>query len=171
MSSANTLIHRDQGGAVETVEAGGLLTIAGTINITGTLKKDGADITAVLPLTVHSVVLLAELNAGKEIIAAVTGRQIKVLGYYLRVNGSSAATGTSVKLQDGAVSPVVLVTALTAALTSGVEISSENTVSNVTKGAGFLTPLTVSKALNIANVGTAMTGLTSIDVVVRYTLV
>jgi len=114
-----------------------------------------------------NVATIAEINAGKTLIPAITGKTITIVGYDLVVAGSFA-TGTDARLQDTNGTPVVVVTALTAALSDGAKIPGAATVANVTNGAGYGAALTAGKGLVIKSTGTAMTGGTSIKVIVRY---
>ena len=112
---------------------------------------------------------LAEINAGKAIIPGVIGKKIVPLNYSLRVIGPFAA-GTNIKLQDSNDVPIVVCTALAAALTDGAKIGSQATVANVTDGAGFQGELTSGKSMNLVATG-AFTGGTSIAISIDYALV
>jgi hypothetical protein len=120
-------------------------------------------------LAVDVTVTLAELNAGKVIIPAIPGRTIKVWQYFIQSTGAFAAA-TDVRLQDSAVSPVVITTALIAALTNGAKISSEVVVANVTDGAGFTGSLTLGKGVSIAKTGSAATTGTSLRVKIYFSV-
>lgn len=99
----------------------------------------------------------AEINAGKEIVPAVTGKKIRVVNYAARVVGNFAAT-TSVDLQDSAATKV---TALgVTGLTNGAVMMP--TTANTTLGAGFAADLLTSSNLVVANTGSAATTGTSI---------
>lgn len=107
---------------------------------------------------------LAEINAGKTIIPAVTGKQIRVVDYVATVAGTFTTT-TSVDLQDESATNV---TALAQAdLSDGaILLPSDGTL-----GAGFAAPLTSGEALQVVNTGTAAAGGTSITFNVSYLLV
>ena len=106
---------------------------------------------------------LAEINAGKTIIPAVTGKQIQVLDYIAIAAGTFADT-TSVDLQDESATNV---TALAVAdLDDATLLPSDGTL-----GAGFGVPLTVSEALEVVNTGSTATGGTSVRFIVSYKLV
>ncbi len=113
------------------------------------------------------VATLAEINAGKEIVAASTGKKIRVLDYTARVVGTFAAT-TSVDLQSG--TSATKVTALgVAGLTTGALLQPSS--SNTTLGAGFAADLETSENLKVVNTGTTATTGTSIAFTVTYVYV
>lgn len=113
-------------------------------------------------------VTTAQLNAGITLVAAVTGRTIRVLGYSLVSNGDfSSGGGTSVIFQDTNGTPVVITTVAKAALTAGAKIGSGMTVANVTDGAGMVGNLTASKGIAI-KADAALSVGTSIDIVMTY---
>lgn len=111
---------------------------------------------------------LAEINAGKTLIPAVSGKSIKVLDYIMRVAGNWA-TATSVDLQSSNGTPVKVNVALIAALTDGAVLVPP--ASNVTLGAGFGAALGAGDSLKVVNVGTAGTGGTSITYTITYAIV
>lgn len=106
---------------------------------------------------------LAEINAGKEIIPAVTGKKIQVLDYIAIATGTFATT-TSVDLQDESATKVAVLAV--ADLDDATLIPADGAL-----GAGFGVPLTVSEALEVANVGDPAAGGTSIRFIVSYILV
>jgi len=139
-------------------------------NQLGDLIKAFADLfDGSIERTLVTTVTTAEINAGKVLIPAIDGVSIVPTGYAMVVAGAYA-TGTNIKLQDEADTPVVVVTALTAALTDGAKIPGDSTVANVTNGAGYLAPLTAGKGLKIVKTGTDFTVGTSIKLVIRYLL-
>jgi len=112
---------------------------------------------------------LAEINAGKILIPLVAGKTISVMSYLMEVTGAFA-TVTDIRIQDSNGTPVIVTTALTAALTNGAKIGSYGAVANVTNGAGFAAAATAAKNIVVAATGTAMTGGTSIRFILTYTL-
>jgi hypothetical protein len=110
---------------------------------------------------------LAEINAGKTLIAAVEGASITILDYKAKVTGGFSTT-TAVLVQDTTDTPVVIATNAVAALTNG-NILNEKT-SNVTMGAGYLASLAAGKGVVVANSGSAATGGTSITFRIEYTI-
>lgn len=106
---------------------------------------------------------LAEINAGKELVPASTGKKIRVVGLTQRVVGNFAAT-TSVDVQDSAATKV-MVTAV-AALTNGAVLINNDT--NAVPGAGWAADLLTSSNLVVANTGSNATTGTSITFTVTY---
>lgn len=117
--------------------------------------------------TARVVATLAELNAGKEIIPAVSGRKIRVVNYLARVSGAFTTT-TSADLQSGTTGTKVTALAV-AGLTNGALL--QPTSANTTLGAGFGADLEISENLKLANTGTAAAGGTSITFTVTYAYV
>lgn len=107
---------------------------------------------------------LAEINAGKVLIAGVTGKKITIVNMTRRVTGS-AAVATSADVQSDATSVKVMVD-LIAALTNGAVII--NKEANATPGAGWAVELPVNEGVAVANIGSAMTTLTSIKYTITY---
>ena len=138
-------------------------------NALGHVLKTLADAIANTEFVVTDTVTLAQINAGKILVPAIDGKQILVTGYEITSVGGFA-DGTNVLIQDTATTPVVVVTALTAALTDGAKIASGAVIENVTDGAGYRAALTASKAVQIKATGT-MTTATSLKVVLRYKIV
>lgn len=120
-------------------------------------------------LNYTGTVTLAEIKSGKTLVSGVSGRTIKPIRYFIKVNGAFT-TGTSVIIRDTNATPVVIATILTAALTNGAKISSDFVIANVTDGAGFCANLTANAGIAIAP-DAAMAGGTSILVSIDYMLV
>lgn len=108
---------------------------------------------------------LAEINAGKTLIAGQTGKKITVTNITERVSGNFA-TGTAVLVQSSNGTPVVVQTLAEAGLTNGAVLNP--TSANVTNGAGFAAQLGTSDGLVVANSGSAQTGGTSITFTITY---
>ena len=139
------------------------------LNLAGTLQRHGGDVGDALTYTKAVRISLAELIAGYELVAAVTGKSIRVVNYYLRIIGGAATAADDIRIQDDNGTPVVVVTALVAALAENAEVAGLGpAISNVTKGAGWMALLTSGKALDIVETGTTMTTLTHVDVIVQY---
>lgn len=116
-----------------------------------------------------TTVTLAELNAGKTLIPAISNKKLLVTRYFVKVNGNFSG-GTGVVLQDNSSSPVVLTTITTSALTDGNKISSDVDVDGVTDGPGMLIALTANRSLDIKK-DEDLSGGTSITVSIDYTFV
>lgn len=112
---------------------------------------------------------LAEINAGKTLIAGVAGRKIIVSNFIERVTGTFTTT-TSVDLQSSNASPVKVGVSAVVALSNGAVLTSAPSA-NVTLGAGFGVPLGAGDGLVVANVGTAAAGGTSIQYTINYAIV
>lgn len=115
-------------------------------------------------------VTLAELNAGKVIIAAIPGRTIKVVGYTMIFNGTFT-TATDIRLQDSNSSPVLISTVLIANATAAQNANSDVVGTGVTNGAGCFANLTASKGVAIAKTGSSAAGGTNIMVKVLYNVI
>lgn len=118
-----------------------------------------------VPLSVVNVVTLAEINAGKTILAGVTGKTITVLDFAAKVNGTFITT-TTVDLEDTNGTPVVISALAVANLTDGNVIKPGDTGS--AEGAGYLGALTLGAGLAVTNTGSAAAGGTDITFLVEY---
>jgi hypothetical protein len=150
-----------------------ILSDRGGVNVTETFTNKTMDSES---NTFKNVVLAyagsitrAEMVAGKVLVAAVTGRTIKVLSVKLGVVGAfNGGAGTSFILQDTHTSPVVILTALKAALTDTAKISTEGlAIANVTEGAGMTAALTASKGIAV-KADAAWDAGTNINIVIEY---
>lgn len=139
------------------------------LNLAGTLQRHGASVGDAMTYTKAIRITLTELNAGYELVAAVTGKSIRVVNYYLRIIGGAATAATDVRIQDDNGTPVVVVTAAVAGLAENAEVAGLGpAIANITKGAGWMALLTAGQALDIVKTGSAMTTLTHVDVIVQY---
>ncbi|MCK5602419.1 hypothetical protein KAR91_11130 [Candidatus Pacearchaeota archaeon] len=118
-------------------------------------------------ITAQVSVSLAELNAGKVIIPAVTGKQIVVLDFNIVCDGSFAAL-TSAELEDSSAS--VNVCSLAQAQMTDDAVLTKG-ITGVTLGVGIAEGLTVSESLDITLTGATATTATGLIVVVTYMLV
>jgi len=120
-----------------------------------------------LAKSVQVAVSLAEVNAGKTIIPAVTGKQILVLDFNFVMDGSFAAV-TSVELEDS--SATVNVCSLAQAQMTDDAVLSKDTT-GVTMGVGLAEGITVSEALVLTKTGLDATTATGLTVAITYMLV
>lgn len=136
------------------------------------------DTLVLIEKTLRTRVTLAQLNAGFTLLAAIPGYIYAMIDCTLIAVGGAATTGTSVNvIGTRAASPVQLFVAAVAGLTqstllrAGSPFATAGTASIVclADGASF-TPLDVNTPITIITVGSAMTVLTNIDVVIEYTL-
>lgn len=132
----------------------GVLTAVAINTSTTTITADNTEGL----FTYNVTATLAEINAGKVIIAAKTGKKIRVVNYIARVVGAFAAN-TSVDLQSGTTGTKVTAIAR-AGLTDGAILMPSS--ANTTLGAGFGANLETGESLKVVNVGTAATTATSI---------
>jgi hypothetical protein len=147
------------------IQSGGALNIQ-----TGaTVTRDGVDLTEQMALVKYKRVTIAEVNAGEELLPALVGKAYRITGLLISAIGGAAAAVTSVDIQDGAGSPVVVAVYTQAQLTENT-ILTENTA-GAAMGAGFLVGTTVSKAVNIIKNGSDITTATHFDVVVEYQVI
>jgi hypothetical protein len=141
---------------------------------TGPLIWDGqkiADSTGAIPGLLYSIEAnpsLAQVNAGFTLVAANAAQTLKVTHVLLTSVGGTTGACTGVLIEDTNSSPVVALTALAAALTSGTPV--DETIGSVTPGAGFApATLTAGKGIQIIKDGsTACTTATSYNVIVFY---
>jgi hypothetical protein len=120
----------------------------------------------------------AEIKAGKNVVAAVTGYKIRIIDAYMIAYGGAATTATSVDLlgtQGGsAVRPMVTAVA---ALTQSAKVSigeapAAGSTTILADGASF-TALDASTALQVKQQsgGSDLAGCTGVDVCVVYELI
>lgn len=157
---------------IRTTAGTGILRADGIVTQGQNYIMDSADaLVSVDPVYSKIVsVTLAELNAGKPIIAAIPGRTIKVIGYYFEFTGTFT-TATAIVLQDTAASPVNVVSIAIAGAATATKISSEAVQANTTDGAAYLANATLSKGISIAKTGSSAAGGTSLKVKVLYNVI
>lgn len=119
--------------------------------------------------TVSSNVSIANVNTGTVLVAAVSGRTLKIEHVFLQAIGGAVATCTTVRISDTTGSPVDAVSVAIAALTQNTVVT-EATPTTVTLSAFAPTALTASQGIQIRSVGTACATATSINVIVFYTI-
>ena len=112
------------------------------------------------------VATLAQINAGKVLIAGASGQKITVVDYIARVAGNFAA-GTSIELESTNGTPVAVSTIAEAALTDGAILTRSS--ASTTLGAGFGAQLGSGDGLQIVNNGSAQTTGTSVTLTITYT--
>jgi hemolysin activation/secretion protein len=137
--------------------------------LTGVSMDSSGNTIKNIVLNYTGTITLAELNAGKILVNPVVGRTLMVLRYYLRSNGTFLL-GTGITLQDTNNTPVVVAMMAVAVLVTGAEITSEVAIANVTKGAGFKTPLTPDKGIAVKQ-DSAITAGTSVLISFDYMIV
>jgi hypothetical protein len=140
------------------------------IDLTITPKGAGAVKIAGVVRTADLTITTANLNAATSntIVAAVTGRTLQVVGFFLQALGGNTATCTDVRISDTAGSPVDVVVEGIAGLVQNQGITESSAVANLTFGAGWSTTLTASKGIQIRKTGGACATATSFYVRVYY---
>ena len=119
------------------------------------------------PYSVQVSVSLAELNAGKTIVAAVVGKQIVVTDFNFVMDGKFEAL-TSAELEDS--SATINVCSLAVAQMADNAILTKDTT-GVTLGVGCGEGITSAEALVITKTGSDATTATGLTVTVTYLLV
>jgi len=167
MPNVDNYFQQPQGTNVtdNVAQLGGTVNSSGTLNVTGTFTSTSRAQSAITPNAELITVTQAEINAGKELIPAVTGKQIRILDIDAIVSGNFA-TGTSVELEDSNGTPVVALQYAVAALTDGAFLEADT--ANVTIGAGYMADLTASKSLRVEKTGSDFTAGTSITLMISY---
>ncbi len=117
------------------------------------------------PNTIQISATLAEINAGKVLIAGSGTKKITVTNYIARVTGNFAA-GTSVELESTAGSPVAVTTIAEAGLTDAAILMPGS--ANTTLGVGFGAQLGAGDGLKVVNNGSAQTTATKIDFTITF---
>lgn len=121
---------------------------------------------------VYGNVTLAEVKAGVCVVPGQTGRQMVVLGGWLRSAGGSAATSTSVDVTDTNGTPVVAAAVAVAALVQDRVVDIASYSASITTTA-MGQPLTVGKGIQIKDTAAnSLTGSTDgIDYCIEYSVV
>ena len=119
--------------------------------------------------SVEDTVTLAQLNAGKTIVADAAGRTLKVVSILMVFTGGFT-TSTDIRISDTNSSPVDVVTVAIAGATNGARIGDTSTT-NVTFGAGFNANLTADKGIQVRKTGGTAAAGTSILVRVLYKII
>ena len=127
--------------------------------------ENTSDINQYLVRHLQVTATLAEINAGTTLLAGVTGKTIRVVGFAARVSGTFTTT-TSIDLEDTNGTPVAIQTILVAAAADAAVL--KDGTSNVTRGLGMWGDLTASAGIAVTNTGSAAAGGTSITFDLDY---
>ena len=161
-------LNVESGGYID-IKTGGALKIAG-VAITPSASELNELADAENVLTYYGRISVADINAGKVLIAAVSGRTLRLINFKLRAVGSNAAGSDAITLADTAGTPVLCATVPIADLTNGALVNDAS--ANVVIGAGYLVGCTASKGIGITKTGATLTGASSgVDVVLTYSIV
>jgi hypothetical protein len=166
---SNTKVYTEQGGGKKVIASGGTLQV----NSGGKLDAQSGSIVTGMALNKRVRATAAQVNAGLELLPALSGYKYRIVDVTMIAIGGNAATATSVDIvstQGGsAVRPIV---ALVAALTrSAVVKPNSANVSVLADGASFVandanTSVSVSKQSGGSNLATA----THVDVILTYVI-
>jgi hypothetical protein len=118
-------------------------------------------------MTLRTRVTLAQLNAGLTLLPALAGFSYRLFDFYMIAIGGAAAGGTSANIiGTRAAAPVQLAAIAIASLTQStlVRAASANILAD---GASF-SALDVNTPITVITVGSAMTTLTNLDVVLDF---
>lgn len=107
----------------------------------------------------------SQINSGQTILADVSGRTVKIVGFLMQAIGGAAGTCTAIQVADSA--GTVGVSVAIAGLTQNTVVT-EATASNVTLTT-FLSGLTAGKGLVLQKTGSSCATLTSLNYRVLYT--
>lgn len=108
---------------------------------------------------------LAEINAGKVLIAGSVGKKILVSDITARVNGTFT-TATSIDIESTNASPVLVNVGLIAGITNGAVLKPGD--ANFSRGAGYATELGVDDGIRVIKKGSNAAGGTSIQYTITY---
>ncbi len=112
---------------------------------------------------------LAEINAGKTLIAGVPGQQIRVIGGYMRVNGGALAALTALELQESDGTPVIVSWAV-AQLADASRWELRSVITGQTIGAGFNAALAVGNGVKLVKTGSDATTATGVEYILDYVI-
>ena len=144
----------------------------------GIVQSDYAGAAVPVLYSLRTRVTLAQLNAGFTLLAAIAGRNYRLVSCCLTAIGGAATTGTSVNvIGTRAAAPVQLFVAAVAGLTqstvlrAGSPFATAGTASIVclADGASFA-PLDVNTGVTVITVGSAMTVMTNLDVDLAFVI-
>ena len=152
-------------GSVQVAADSGDTTVIITLRGTPTKAIEGSVVRHV-----DSTVTLAELNAGKTILAADAAKTIKVISVRVQFTGTFT-TCTLICLGDTAGTPVVVAGIAVAEAATGAIIASHSTCvecADIAWTAIAPTALTAAKGLQVYKTGSAAAGGTSLAISVTY---
>jgi len=144
----------------------------------GIVQSDYAGAAVPVLYSLRTRVTLAQLNAGFTLLAAIAGRNYRLVSCCLTAIGGAATTGTSVNIiGTRAAAPVQLFVAAIARLTQSVRnvvgtpfaTAGAESLTTLADGASF-TPLDVNTAITVITVGSAMTVMTNLDVDLAFVI-
>jgi hypothetical protein len=144
----------------------------------GLNRNVNGDTALPLPYTLRTRVTVAQLNAGLTLLAAIPGFAYRMIDCSLIAIGGAATTATSVNvIGTRAAAPVQLFVAAIARLVQSVRLvtgtpfatAGAEAITTLADGASF-TALDVNTPITVITVGSAMTVLTNLDVVLTFAI-
>ena len=114
---------------------------------------------------------IAEINAGKTLLAAVAGLKYRIIDWTMIAYGGAATTATAVTILGTQTSSVALATVAVGGLTQST-IAKPNTATHsvvLADGASFVAN-DEETAITIGQTGSDLAGCTGVDVILTYTL-
>lgn len=113
----------------------------------------------------------AQINAGATLLAAVAGRAYRIVDITMIAIGGAAAGATDVRvLGTRAAGSVALLVVAVAALTQSAIVRAGAANATVLADGASNTPLDANTAVTVGKTGGALTGATSVDVLVTFAL-
>jgi hypothetical protein len=128
------------------------------------LTATPAEMNAIKVQTVCARYTTAQINAGVDLVTPTATGKWKVLNVFMRAIGGAATTNTSIDITEET-SAAIVFSATQAALTQNTILGVNST--NVT-ATNLGVESVAGKKLKIANVGTAMTVATHVDVILTF---
>lgn len=130
----------------------------------------GTGCAVIIPNAIYNYggnITVAQVNAGQNLVPAVTGHTLKIVHFYLAARGGAAATCTDVRLGDSNNANAIVIDPV-ANLTQNAG-NTEGTSSIAQSGFGA-TAFAAGLGINIFKTGSACATVTSFDVQVAYTV-
>jgi len=159
-------------GAFTTLAASGVTTLSGNLILQGGSVAGAASTSVVVNKRVRCTI--SEVNAGKEILAAVSGKKWRLVNVTIIAIGgavtSTTATGTKLTATQSA-SPATLLATDKAQLTQSAVNGISGTGATVLADGASFVQADVNTAVNFAaNGGTDLAGASNIDVIISAVL-
>lgn len=167
----NTSTVGPQIGIAELAAASGPSLTTGQVKLTPINAGLTSAAIAAVGLQVRARFSAAQVNAGATLIAAVTGKKIRILDIIMIAVGGAGTTATSVDiLGTQSAGSVKLDSVAIAALTQSTVNRMGATNNAVLADGASFAPNDVSTAVTIGKTGSSLAGATSIDVICEYAL-
>ncbi len=156
-------VYRKQGGNELVVAAGGKVSVEAGGEL--------AHAAGALALSQRFRVTAAEVNAGKELLAAIPGFKYRLIDWSMVAIGGNAATATSVDLlaTQGAAGVTLAAVAVAALTRSAVVKPNSANVTVLADGASFVAN-DAATAITIGKTGGSLATATHVDVVLLFAL-